>query len=151
MKRIAFRIPKSQTQAIIKVDDADAAKFKVEYWVARNHDGYIEIYKTHDRVSQSLGRELLGITEDKVCVIHRNDDLLDFRRSNLMAISWATFEKLQGMILGTGGGSEKQEYCKRGHVLSGDNVQPNGKGRTCRICHRMRGKRSYEINKALSV
>ena len=107
MKRIAFRVPKQMERAIIKVDDADAARFKVEYWRARNHNGTIEIYKMHDHTNQSLGRELLGIKEDGVCVIHRNDDLLDFRRANLMAVSRATFQKLRGLILRYGRGSVK--------------------------------------------
>ena len=151
MKRIAFRVPKQQERAIIKVDDADAARFKVEYWRARNHNGTIEIYKMHDHTNQSLGRELLGIKEDGVCVIHRNDDLLDFRRANLMAVSRATFQKIRGLTLGYGGGSVKRRFCKRGHELTDENRMPNGAGGTiCRKCSAMRNKRSYEIRKALA-
>ena len=151
MKRIAFRVPKQQERAIIKVDDVDAARFKVEYWLARNHGGVIEIYKTHDRTSQSLGRELLGIKEDGVCVIHRNDDPLDFRRENLMAVSRATFRKVRGLLLGFDGGSRIQEYCKRGHELTDENRMSNGaSGTICRKCSAMRNKRSYEIRKTLA-
>ncbi len=149
MKRISFRIPKRQKRAIIKVDDADAARFKVEYWLARMNKDYLEIYKTHDRTNIGLGRELLGITEDGVCVIHRNDDHTDFRRSNLMAVSRATFQKIAGLILPRG--KPKQVFCKRGHFLDDDNRMSNGAaGTICRKCSLMRSKRSYEIRKALA-
>lgn len=44
----------------------------------------------------------------------------------------------------------KKRYCKRGHLLEGDNVYPDKKGhRNCKICARLRAKERRERNKVV--
>ena len=151
MKRIAFRIPKRQERAIIKVDDVDAARFKTEYWRARMNQGHLEIYKMDYGVCSVLGRALLGIKEDQTCVLHKNDDETDYRRANLMPISRKAHTSLLN-LLAVRRGHGIAEYCKRGHLLNEANRMTNGKsGTICRTCNNMRSKRSYEIRKSLKV
>jgi hypothetical protein len=154
MKRISFRVPKEIGLAIIKVDDADAHRFKVEYWLARRNKGYLEIYKMDGRVITMLGRELLGIKEDGVCVVHKNDDKTDYRRANLLAIprkAHTALMSLQSPQTGNPGHKGyKRKFCKRGHLMDDENRIKNGKCSTiCKKCHAMRTKRSYEIRRTL--
>lgn len=145
MKRFSFRVPKQMQPAIIIVDDENSGMLKSEYWKARINKGHLEIYKSHLGCTIMFGRALLGITEDNICVLHRNGDERDYRKANLMPIPRGAHTKLLHLMQRTEpsharGPRRAQGFCKRGHAYEGENVMKNGQSNQCRACYELRRK-----------
>ena len=104
------------------VDKEDAHIVRSHGWTLRK-DGdrdTFHIVRKDGKITLGLSHEITGAPHSER-VLHKNDDLLDFRRENLLIIENVT--------------KKQRELCEREHDKSPDNfyIQPNGY-RYCKQC-----------------
>ncbi len=137
-KKFYLLLPVTKEKIVITVDDGDAYRLRSEAWrIKKNRKGIIEVYKQKHGVSIGFGRELLGIKQDGGSATHKIVDPTDFRRSNLVLMDRKTFIKQIALPALEAGRGWHSDRCKRGHLLTAENIIQNGKcGRICGICRR---------------
>lgn len=144
MKKFFLILPVTKSKIVITVDDQDAYRLRGEPWLIRRAMGSLQVYRKALGVNLSLAREILGVSDEGLCVIHVNNDATDFRRVNLKIISKAELlERARDLKKS----NTKYGYCVRGHALTPENIMDNGYNGSCKTCHMKARRRSYQKRK----
>jgi hypothetical protein len=142
-KKFYLMLP-SRRKVIITVDDDDAWRMRSENWRIRLNGNVYEVYRSNGGVTMMFGRTIMGIVKDDVCVSHKNNDCTDFRKENLKVFERNNFTYEVLHKLGDHAKGWPSGKCKRGHLMTPDNIMTNGKNpRVCKTCVSERKKRIY--------
>lgn len=139
MKKFFLFTPQRE-KVVITVDDDDAWRLRNQLWKAKRNQSCIEIYLHRYQCIFALGREILGVADEGVCVIHKNGNSLDFQKGNLEPVS--KIEHSSKLHLRRR--QLKFNMCGRGHALTADNIYICGGGVVCRTCNIASGKKRYK-------